>query len=45
MEEEAKVDHEGMRRLVLGCFKDDVFLRQEVELWLDSKEPKHAAPA
>ena len=28
-------NHEGMRRLILGRFEDDVLLRREVESWLD----------
>lgn len=35
-EERWEVDHEGMRRLILSRFEDDVLLRGEVEVWLDA---------
>ena len=35
-EEGWEVDHEGMRRLILSRFEDDVLLRDDVEMWLDT---------
>lgn len=35
-EERWEVDHEGMRRLILSRFEDDVLLRSDVEVWLDA---------
>lgn len=39
VEKAEEADHEGMRRLILSRFEDDVLRRQEVEVWLDEVVP------
>ena len=33
--DEARINHEAMRRLILSRFEDDALVREEVENWLD----------